>query len=727
MRLAQILLILFYCTVSVSQVNHWETVVYEDDSWKYTLPTSPVDPLWTSISYNDISWSVGSGGFGYGDGDDNTVIPSGTISCFQRITFNIIDISKVDQAIFNYDYDDDFVAYLNGVEIARGAITGTTPAYNAVSGGLHEAQMYSGGSPDQFILDNVTVTTLLSTGSNVLCIQTHNESGTSSDMSSRAWFQLGINDSSSDYGVVPSWFNPPTAFTDSDLPIVVINTLGIAIPDDPKITANMGIIYNGIGVRNYMSDAFNEYDGYIGIEQRGSSSAGFPKKQYGLETRDSLGNNNNVPLFGMPSENDWILHAPYSDKTLMRNVLTYKLGREMGHWAPRTQFCEVVLNGEYVGVYVFMEKIKKDTGRVDIATLNPIDLTGDELTGGYIVKIDKSTSGGIIEWVSPYAPYLGAWQDTEYQMHYPKSGDIQPAQLNYIETYITDFEDALAGPNFSDPIFGYRPYIDLGTFIDYFISNEVSKNVDGYRLSSYLHKDKDSNGGLLKAGPLWDFNLAWGNSDYCDGSTTTGWELDFSTACGGDSWQNPFWWDKFLRQDTVFANKTNCRWQELRLTKLHDDTLMAWVDDMTIYLDESQQRNFNKWNIHGTYVWPNNYVGNSYADDISYFKQWILDRTAWMDLNMFGTCHMTSMIEEKSVEAIVFPNPARDRVYINFSKKPDQATFSLFDGFGKLIFKVENLSDLRLEMGVSSYPKGMYFFTVVETGSVTSSGKIIVQ
>ena len=135
------------------------------------------------------------------------------------------------------------------------------------------------------------------------------------------------------------------------------------------------------------------------------SLIGIPKKQYALETQDDLGNNLNVPLLGMPAENDWILYAPYSDKSLIRNVLAYKLSWDVGRYASRTRLCELVLNGDYRGLYVLMEKIKRDKNRVDISTLNPDEITGDDLTGGYIIKIDKSAGESVRGWYSPYLPF----------------------------------------------------------------------------------------------------------------------------------------------------------------------------------------------------------------------------------------------------------------------------------------------------------------------------------
>ncbi len=183
-------------------------------------------------------------------------------------------------------------------------------------------------------------------------------------------------------------------FSVSNLPVVVIETNGQEILDDPRIVADMGIIYNGEGQDNHISDPFNHYEGKISIEYRGSTSLNYAKKSYSFETQDDYGANRNVPLLGMPEENDWVLYGPYGDKTLIRNIISYKLFSDLGHYAPRTSLCELVLNGNYQGVYVLVEKIKRDGNRVNIAGLNSSDISGDNLTGGYIIKIDK-TNGDV--------------------------------------------------------------------------------------------------------------------------------------------------------------------------------------------------------------------------------------------------------------------------------------------------------------------------------------------
>ena len=258
----------------------------------------------------------------------------------------------------------------------------------------------------------------------------------------------------------------------SELPLVYINTNGDNIIDEPKIIAEMGIIWNGNGQQNHTSEEFNHFQGNIGIEIRGSSSQMFPKKSYGFELRDEKGLDMDFPLLGMPEEEDWILYAPYTDKSLIRNVLTYTLAEKLGHYTPRCRFVELFINDEYQGVYVLMEKIKRDKNRVDIAKLKPEELSGEDLTGGYIVKIDKTTGSGGSGWHSSYTNKMNT--RTYYQYEYPAYDEIQDAQANYIENYISDFEDAVYNQEF-DPVNGYQQYINTSSFIDYMIINEISK------------------------------------------------------------------------------------------------------------------------------------------------------------------------------------------------------------------------------------------------------------
>ncbi len=439
------------------------------------------------------------------------------------------------------------------------------------------------------------------------------------------------------------------AFSSSNLPIVIIDTYGETIPDSPKIEAKLGIIWNGDGHPNSVTDSLNNYDGDIRIELRGATSQGFPKKQYAFETVDSLGENNNVSLLGMPKENDWILHAPYSDKSLMRNVLEYRLARDLGWYASRTKYCELILNGDYRGVYVLMEKIKRDKNRVDIATLNPEEISGDDVTGGYIIKIDKTEGEDNGGWRSDYPANADLVERIFYQYHYPKFSDIVEEQKEYIKGFISEFESVMDSESYTDTLTGYSKYINTESFIDFLILNEIGRNVDGYRLSTFLHKDKASNGGKLKMGPVWDFNLAFGNVTYDDGFSTAGWYVLSPKNLTNNI---PFWWRKLL-EDKSFISKLERRWFELREIQLADTRIVYIIDSLATELQEAQIRNFERWDILGTYIWPNYFIGATHEEEITYLKDWVIDRMAWMDKNI-AFDYFGEIIADKGEYALSF-------------------------------------------------------------------------
>ncbi|MFM7467178.1 MAG: CotH kinase family protein, partial [Crocinitomicaceae bacterium] len=639
------------------------------------------------------------------DGDDGTTIPTSSISVFTRKEFTITDLSSIKKVILNMDYDDAFVAYVNGIEIARNGLTSAgQPTYNQLGEISHEANLYQNQYPNQFLFDIIDFPATLVQGINVICVEVHNQTSASSDLTCRPFLSVGVSTSDMTYFPTPTWFVAPVTFSNSTLPIVVLNTDGVEIPDEPKIHATMGIIYNGEGNVNSISDPFNEFYGEIGIETRGSSSSWFPMKSYGLETWGPDSSNYNVSIFDFPSDNDWILYAPYTDKSLIRNVLTYHIGNQMGNYSPRTKLCEVVLNDEYIGVYVFMERIKVNPGRVNINPVLPQDTLENELTGGYIVKIDKTTAGGIIAWTSPYTASSPSTIAIQYQLHDPEFWDLNSNQLSYIQNYITEWEDSLSSVNFSDPINGFRKFIDVQSFIDFMLVNELSKNVDGYRISTFLHKQRFSEGGKLVAGPLWDFNLGWGNADYCYGGDTTGWEIDFNNYCGGGM-DNPFWWKRML-EDSAYADEVNCRWFTLRHGVLSNDYLLNYIDSLAAILEIPASRNYNKWPILGTYVWPNNFIGQTYQEEINYMKSWTIGRLNWMDNNMFGSCPNLGVNDEGKQDIVFYPNPSNSVVKIKGLDQSD--VLRITDIFGRLI--TEQSVNKNVQIDVSGYESGLYIF-----------------
>ena len=480
------------------------------------------------------------------------------------------------------------------------------------------------------------------------------------------------------------------SFQASNIPLVVIDTDGATIVDAEKIMATMGIVDNGPEELNHLMDPFNGYDGWVGIELRGLSSQTLsPKKSYALELWDTSGMDLEAPIVGMPAESDWVLSANYFDKSLMNNALTFHLARSMGHYAPRHRHVEVVLNDEYQGVYVLMEKIKRGGGRLNIAKLEPLEITGDDLTGGYILSVERN-NGPDNGWVSPYAPAVNALgQQTYLEYRYPKPSNIVPEQAAYIQAFVDSFETALAGSAFTDPQIGYAVYADVPSFVDLFLLNELSRNVDGYRLSSFLYKDKNSNGGKLHAGPVWDFDIAWGNANYCRGSDVTGWAYAFGDECGDDGSQVPFWWSRLL-EDPSYAETVRCRWNELRTTLLATETMNAYCDSVADLLNEAQQHNFTVWPILGQFVWPNPFpLPTTYAGEVQELKDWVLARSEWLDANLSVNINCTVGMEGATANGgigMIYPNPFTDHVMLP-TASGDVVRIQLIDALGRVTFE----------------------------------------
>jgi hypothetical protein len=719
----KLLVSLLVVSVILSQ-DHWETAVYAADEWAYLIPESELPSDWNTIGFDDSGWSTGPGGFGYGDEDDGTEIEP-ALSVYMRRNFTVTNMDDLISAFLHADYDDGFVAYLNGTEIGRSnnlGDPGTFVPYDVTTSTDHEAQLYWGGYPEAYTLDSQQLASLLTAGENVLAVQAHNVGITSSDMSSNFFLSFGIADESTYYGSPPDWFESPFVFNESNLPIVVIDTDGQEILDDPRIVVHMGIIDNDSAINN-IDDPFNGYDGLISIEIRGSSSQMFPKKQYALETQDIDGENLNVSILGMPEENDWILHAPYSDKSLLRNFLAYELARDMGRYASRTRFCELVINGDYKGLYIFMEKIKRDNNRVDISKLNPDETTGDDLTGGYIVKVDKWDGENNDGWwsASPLPEYDGTW----YQYHYPKPDDIVDEQKDYINNYITDFELLLASEAYNDPDAGYYDQVNLESFIDVSLMSEISKNVDAYRLSAYMYKDKDSEDGRLTMGPIWDYNLAFGNADYYDGWDPAGWQLDVEL--GGDPFKIPFWWYR-IWDDETFRDAFNQRWQELRQTVFSEEYIMNIIDSTIAVIDEAQVRNFQRWPILDEYVWPNAYVGGSYENEIDYLTDWITDRLEWIDEQAMRADDDHQLIRSYSLDP-AYPNPFNPTTTIEFSiPQTEFVTVKVYNLVGHEITTLINdelfTGNYSIKWDGSRQPSGLYLVQI-ESGSFIKTRKMV--
>ncbi len=436
----------------------------------------------------------------------------------------------------------------------------------------------------------------------------------------------------------------------SKLPYIKISTKS-EILNEPKVAGEMEI---------YIDKKRVLYTP-IGIEYRGSTSYRISdKKSFGIETRDANGNNANISVLGLPKENDWILLGDVYraqdnlifDRTMMYNYIGYQLYGDMGNYASRSQFVEVELNGNYIGVYVFMEKLKRDVNRINIEGLTPADTEPASIRGGYILKIDK-TSGGDVLGTHPLSYYENNWEDdcrytefnsfrsnydinrnlitfpaygapyhdkkyleTYFVYDYPKAEDINPAQKAYIQKYIHDFETALLTDNFGSSTRTYTNYIDRKSFIDFFIINEIAGNIDGYRLSTFMHKAR---GGKLKMGPIWDLNIGYGTAGRVP---VNDWIINYNTYVTNDAWMVPFWW-KRLMEDPQFRADLKTRWTTLRATVLSTQKVLDLASGTANYLtvNEAILRNYTRWTG----------INFDYNGSVEELKTYLSNRLSWMD------------------------------------------------------------------------------------------------
>ncbi len=363
----------------------------------------------------------------------------------------------------------------------------------------------------------------------------------------------------------------------SNLPVITITT-DSPLNAQEKVTAHMKM---------------EGYDGSIGIKLRGNSSLAFNQKKYTVETRDADGKELKVSLLGMPAGSDWVLLCPYNDVSMVRDPLAFNLWREMGHWGPRTQMVEVLMDGEYLGIYIFSEAIKRGEGRVDIPKLRKTDTEGTELTGGYILRIDTYNEDDAT--FPSKVPGIGEGIMTSqitWSCIYPKKKNLQPEQLAYIQQYIDETEQAIQSEDFADPQQGYAKYIDVPSFVDYFIHTELSLNADGFKRSAYFYKERqnaDGTGGKLFAGPVWDYNLAYGNCNFCNANKIDAWCFE-----GGNTQPTPALWQRLL-QDPAFRKAVKTRYHSLRKTILSDKAINDYIDNHAKLVAVAKERHFKEY------------------------------------------------------------------------------------------------------------------------------------
>lgn len=411
---------------------------------------------------------------------------------------------------------------------------------------------------------------------------------------------------------------------DSDLPIIVIDTFDTELVrydtnfTDAAFAAFEPMLANG---RAALSDA-QSAGGNSGVHYRGESSqlGGFNKLNLAFETRNTEGGDKDVALLGMPAGSDWALHASEIDRTFIREQLPHRLFRDIGRYSPRTRPVEVFLNqgggditqADYRGVYILVERIRRGNDRVDIAKLDPTENAEPDITGGFIFKSDKSDPGDVV--VS--TPNAG-----NFAITYPKEDNITTAQKDYLQNYLRDFELALEGPDFADPVIGYAAYIDVQSWVDMHVIQELAKEVDSYRFSTFYYKDK---GGKIVCGPLWDYDRSFGNVNSSGVDDPEGW-------WGGPGGTRGVFWER-LFQDPNFEQLFIDRWQELMDSTLSEPYLNTIIDQMALEVDEAKDRNFSPagpWPLAN--VTRSHLTFPTYDEHVDYLRDWIGDRLAWVE------------------------------------------------------------------------------------------------
>ena len=381
-----------------------------------------------------------------------------------------------------------------------------------------------------------------------------------------------------------------------DLPLIIVNTQnGKALEKGAdKIPATMRILDNGT---NTLADSSRGELMNIGIKIRGQTSADFPKKGYGIELKaractnvaDTACHDTSLKVLGMPKNADWVFHGPYVDKTLIRNALAHWLYQRTGRYSSRYKFFELYLNGQYKGVYVLLEKIKRAKSRVHIAKLKDEDVDGDDVTGGYVLSIDKvennSTQGINNEGFKSRdgSPVL---------MRSPKKENTNKQQQDYIQNFFNSVEQKCDQGDINST--GCLSLIDLDAAVDYIMHEDVTNNTDAYICSFYMFKDKDSKGGKLQLGAPWDFNLGFGAYQRVGGEKTDGWRVPQSAKGGSGEWFVAKWVQN-LWSDNTFQQRYKARWAELRSGVWHTKNVDHFIDSLKTHLKNAAGRNFERW------------------------------------------------------------------------------------------------------------------------------------
>ncbi len=536
------------------------------------------------------------------------------------------------------------------------------------------------------------------------------------------WYLLVYDYNLARKDVVVNWSmkfsNHPDAdypLDSSNLPILAINTHGVTVPwYDPMAPCDLHFIDNVSGKYNYLKDSLN-FNGHCGITLHGNYSRYFPKLSYSIEMRDSNQNVIDTSVLGMPKGHDFALVANYIDRTLLRNAIAQHIFGSMGNYTPRFRHVEVVLNGIYQGVFLFIEKIKIAKTRVNIAKLDTSSYSGDSLTGGYMLKQDWHGNSG---WNSKY--YMPV--DTTWFPYFRFESPAIPSapQQAYIQSYFDSFETAIYGTSKKSGLGNWRDFGDEKCMGDFFLTQELTRNLDGFRASFYMYKDRNSRDRHIHLGPVWDFDFSLYNYAWNDANdqSPTAWQYQ-------SGWDAGFWWAKLFgtegygRGDGAWKNNLKCNWTVYRRHDLSQTSMDHWIDSNVALINTAQKRNFIEWGEFGNNqgvlggAW---FYAKTYIQEVDTLKGWIHRRLKWMDKYLPGTCNRD--IDPPTVALNGF-----DTVFLEVNTSYRDSGITYRDNYGDTnvtVIKGSNLDTSTLGTYVISY------FLSDKAGNKTNIQRVVI-
>ena len=411
------------------------------------------------------------------------------------------------------------------------------------------------------------------------------------------------------------------------LPLVLINTDGTEIPGAPMLDEvgkevgltttpegdamlNASISVMSRDDHNHHPSDTPDLESTMQIRIRGNSSRHFDKKSYLIRLTEEDGSYRDAEMMGMAPHYEWALNGPYLDKSLIRNYMWYNIAGELMEYAPNVRFCEVILNGEYQGLYLMTETITNgEDCRIDVSS----PVSGSTNTG-YLLRLDRGSSNPVKN-ISTFSSYTLRSQQC-IDIKYPRSGDLTPEMADAIAQDFSNFEKSLYSYDYDTDDNGYFYDINVRSFVDYFILNEFTTNYDAGRVSTYLYKDIGGKYNMV----VWDFNSA------CDNYNES------TISPPHFKLQDAVWFDMLLK-DESFTRQVIDRYRELRKSYLSDEYLNQYIEETVAYLGDAVQRNFSVWGytFDLDLIQPSERNPRSHEEAVAQIRDFIALRGAWMD------------------------------------------------------------------------------------------------